>query len=162
MADLEAWHDFAVMIGGASGALTGLLFVSVSLNRDLVVGSASLRASAAQTLVLLVMPLVLCALILIPGQHRWVLGSELIGLALLASVTILAVTRGTDRDEKSAIAELVDRRETVLLVAVLVVVGAITYWTGHGGGLDWLVPAVLVAIIAGVLNAWLFLIGDET
>lgn len=46
------------MIGGASGALTGSLFVSVSLNRDKIVHSAALRASAAQTLVLLIVPLV--------------------------------------------------------------------------------------------------------
>jgi hypothetical protein len=30
------WTDLAVIAGSASGALTGLLFVAVSLNRDLI------------------------------------------------------------------------------------------------------------------------------
>jgi hypothetical protein len=40
------WFDFATMIGGASGALTGLLFVAVSLNASRIAGHAGLRASA--------------------------------------------------------------------------------------------------------------------
>lgn len=48
------WQGFAEMIGAASGALTGLLFVAVSLNASRIAGHPGLRASAAQTLVLFV------------------------------------------------------------------------------------------------------------
>jgi hypothetical protein len=34
------WQDFATMIGGASGALTGPLFVAVSLNANRIAGHA--------------------------------------------------------------------------------------------------------------------------
>lgn len=43
------WQDFAEMTGGASAALTGLLFVAVSLNASRIAGHQGLRASAAQT-----------------------------------------------------------------------------------------------------------------
>jgi hypothetical protein len=38
------WVGFAEMIGGASGALTGLLFVSVSLNATRIAGHPGLNA----------------------------------------------------------------------------------------------------------------------
>src|SRR6202034_4685257 len=72
------WQDFAEMIGGASGALTGLLFVAVSLNATRIAGHQGLRASATQTLVLFLVPLVIAAALLTPDQPDWVLGAELI------------------------------------------------------------------------------------
>ena len=47
---LPGWENFAVISGSAAGALTGLLFVAVSLNRDRIVGHAALRSEAGQTL----------------------------------------------------------------------------------------------------------------
>ena len=49
---LERWTDFAVVVGGASAALTGLLFVAISINVASVGRSISLRSRGAQTLVL--------------------------------------------------------------------------------------------------------------
>jgi hypothetical protein len=70
------WQNVAVMTGGASGALTGLLFVAVSLNASRIAGHQGLRASAAQTLVLFLAPLVMATVLLVPGQADWVLGAE--------------------------------------------------------------------------------------
>jgi hypothetical protein len=72
------WQNFAVMTGGASGALTGLLFVSVSLNASRIAGHQGLRASTAQTLVLFLAPLVMAMILLVPGQGDGVLGAELV------------------------------------------------------------------------------------
>ena len=44
---LEDWANFAVITGSAAGALTGLLFVAVSLNRDRIVGHAWLFLTRA-------------------------------------------------------------------------------------------------------------------
>jgi hypothetical protein len=48
----EMWHDFGVTVGGLAGALTGLLFVAVSIKSDTLAKSRSLSSRAAQTLVL--------------------------------------------------------------------------------------------------------------
>jgi hypothetical protein len=156
--DVEPWHDFAVMIGGASGALTGLLFVAVSLNRDKIVRRPAIEASAGQTLVLLVYPLLISALVLVPEQGRWALAVELLVSAVVATVVLVRIGHRGGDDDRSSLARLVDRRETSLVASLLTAVAAITYWAGGGGGLLWLVPAVLACLISAVLNAWLFLI----
>jgi modulator of FtsH protease len=76
---MDKWENFAVLVGGASAALTGLLFVAVSLNLDRFGESALLRAAAAMTLNVLVSPLLIAILIAIPGQTPQALGLELIG-----------------------------------------------------------------------------------
>ena len=48
----DLWHDFAVTVGGLAGALTGLLFVALSIKSEVL--DRSLRSRAAQTLVLFV------------------------------------------------------------------------------------------------------------
>jgi len=49
---VESWDSFAVVVGGASGALLGLLFVAISIRLEVIVASSELRSRAAQTLVL--------------------------------------------------------------------------------------------------------------
>ena len=48
----ESWANFALVVGGASAALTGPLFVAVSFNARRIAEHPALRASAGQTLVL--------------------------------------------------------------------------------------------------------------
>ena len=43
------WDNFAVISGSAAGALTGLLFVAVSLNRDRIMSHPALRSEAGKT-----------------------------------------------------------------------------------------------------------------
>ncbi|MHA3701412.1 hypothetical protein ACXR2U_04450 [Jatrophihabitans sp. YIM 134969] len=167
----ESWHDFAVMVGGASAALTGLLFVGVSLNRDVIGRHPSLLAAAAQTLTLFTLPLVLCVLVLVPGQPSWALGTELLGAAVLTGVVLLVNDRRkqrevahrhhrpvADRHADSVAWRLVDRRTPNVTTTALTAVAGVTVIAGAGGGLAWLVPAVLAALVGGVVNAWSFLV----
>jgi hypothetical protein len=159
MAVAETWESFAVMGGTASGTLTGLLFVAVSLNRDHISLHTELRASAAQTLVLLILPLPVSVLLLTPSQPGWALGAELIAFAVAAAVGLTVIARGKKTvDAKSRIARLLDRRRTSRVTTLFLLVAGATEAAGRGGGLYWLVPAVLVALLGGVYNAWIFLI----
>lgn len=154
------WQGFAEMIGGASGALTGLLFVAVSLNATRIGGHRGLRASAAQTLVLFLTPLVMASAVLTPAQPDAVVGGELIGIGLAASWALLAIARMKRglADEDLRLISLFNRRVPNILVMMLFVAGGVTLAAGAGAGLYLLLPASLVAFISGVLNAWYFLL----
>ena len=56
--------------------------------------------------------------------------------------------------------ERFDRTERVVhwVTAVLVGVAGLTYVVKAGGGLYWLIPAVVASLLGGVVNAWLFLV----
>jgi len=68
---------------GAAAALTGLLFVAVSINSAWFSSSEAHRGRAGQALVLFVVPLVTGILLLIPGQSTALLGVEIATFALL-------------------------------------------------------------------------------
>ena len=154
------WQGFAEMTGGASGALTGLLFVAVSLNASRIAGHQGLRASAAQTLVLFIAPLVMAAVLLAPGQSDQVLGAELIAVGLITSWILLGIRRvkhGLTDDDKQLIA-IFNKRAPNVMVMLLFVASGIALASGAAAGLYLLLPASLVAQVSGVLNAWYFLL----
>jgi hypothetical protein len=154
------WQGFAEMTGGASGALTGLLFVAVSLNASRIAGHQGLRASAAQTLVLFLVPLGMAAALLTPGQPDWVLGGEFIAIGLIASWILLAIVRLkhslTDDDQR--LIAIFNRRGPNVVVMLLFVASGIALVCGADAALYLLLPASLVAFVSGVLNAWYFLL----
>jgi hypothetical protein len=73
---LSGWADFAVLMGAATAALLGLMFVAVSIRVDPIAGSAELRNRSAQTLTLLLTGLLVAVLLAVPDQRKWVLGLE--------------------------------------------------------------------------------------
>lgn len=154
------WQGFAEMTGGASGALTGLLFVAVSLNASRIAGHQGLRASAAQTLVLFIAPLVMAATLLTPDQPDWALGAELIAIGLITSWVLHGIRRVkqslTDDDRK--LIAIFNRRGPNVMVMLLFTASGITLACGATAGLYLLLPASLIAQVSGVINAWYFLL----
>jgi hypothetical protein len=154
------WQGFAEMTGGASGALTGLLFVAVSINSSRIAGHQGLRASAAQTLVLFIAPLVMAAALLAPDQPDWALGAELTGIGGITSWILLGMRRvkhSLTDDDKQLIA-IFNRRGPNVMVMLLFVASGITLAIGEPNGLYLLLPASLIAQVSGVINAWYFLL----
>ena len=66
----DEWRDFFLMVGGAAAALTGLVFVALSLNLDVVVRDATHRYRAIGTMTNFAGIFVLCALALMGGQNH--------------------------------------------------------------------------------------------
>ena len=154
------WQDFAEMVGGASGALTGLLFVSVSLNASRIAGRVGLRASAGQTLVLFITPLIIATALLVPHQPGWMLGAEFMAIGVAASWVLLGihrVKRGL-ADEDLRLIRIFNRPAVNVITMLLVVIGGAILAAGQGPGLYLIFPATVVAFVSGVLNAWFFLL----
>lgn len=153
------WNDFAVIAGGASGALTGLLFVAVSLNRDRLTSHPALRSEAGQTLVLFLLPLIASMVLVIPGAPGWVLGLELVTVAIVGGVAMGLISYGKHakgEGPEDRLARLLDSVSLNLLTVLLFLVAGAIELAG-ADGLYWLAPALILALVNGVVNAWLFL-----
>jgi hypothetical protein len=96
-----AWRDFAVTIGGLSGALTGLLFVAVSLHSGALARSRPLASRAAQTLVLFLTPAI-SAVVLAAPLPSTALGAVLLAVAAVSGVTLLWLDRRAGHDLSAA------------------------------------------------------------
>src|SRR5215472_10346042 len=83
------WHDFYVMTGGAAAALTGLLFVAMSLHAREIMENRFYSDRAIGTLMSLASQLILSGAVLLPGQPIWLLGVEveIAALFFLATTT---------------------------------------------------------------------------
>jgi modulator of FtsH protease len=164
----QDWGNFAVITGGAAGALTGLLFVAVSLNRDRIAGHPGLRSQAGQTLVLFMLPLLLAVLLALPGWSATTLGAGLIATAAVAGAALVLIGRenkpaaghagggpaGGGREDR--LARFIHKASPNLSAVVLVLVAGCLQCAG-GSGLYWAAASGVLSLISGVVNAWLFL-----
>jgi len=147
------WRDFAVTVAG----LTGLLFVAVSIKSETLARSRSLASRAAQTLVLF-MTSAIAAIVLVAPQSGAALGAELLALAAISGIALFVLDRRGGHDRENRVARYVERASPNMVTAVLVGLAGLTFLIKTGGGLYWMIPAVLASLIGGVINAWLFLI----
>jgi hypothetical protein len=155
---LAGWDDFAIVIGGAAGALTGLFFVAVSIRVEVIARSSELRNRAAQTLGLFLVVLLTSVLLVVPGQFRPVLGIELLLLGLTAGVTAVVLDRHAKRQRDTRrIAKILENATPNAVTAGLTGGAGIILVIGPQAGLYLLVPAAIAALTGGVVNAWLFL-----
>jgi hypothetical protein len=153
-----AWLTFGAALAGVAGALTGLLFVAVSIKSDALARSLNLRSRAAQTLVLFMIAVLLGLLVVTP-QPRIALGVELIALAAGSGVILRVLDRRAGpAGEDAKVARYIERFSPNLVTALLVAVAGLTTAIRAGGGLYWLLPAAVTSLLGGVTSAWLFLI----
>jgi hypothetical protein len=153
------WTDFGVATAGAAAALAGLLVVAISINLERILQFPSLPYRAGQTLVLVTLPLVTSLLLIVPGQPRAALASELLLIGLVTgSFMLVRDARTPMSEQENRVSRLFARiLPTILTCGCLVVAGA-TLLAEGGGGLYWLVPAVLASFIFGLINAWVLLV----
>jgi hypothetical protein len=155
---LEAWGTFAVITGGAAAALTGLLFVAVSIRIDFISKSQDLRNRAAQTLSLFGVVWIIASLLAIPGQGYRTLGTEVVVLAVIAGAGLYVLDRRARAQRSTqAIGRWLDVVVPSTAISLLLLAAGIVLVIGVHAGLYVLVGPVLAALAGGVASAWLLL-----
>ena len=152
-----AWLGFGEALAAVAGALTGLLFVALSVKGAALAASLSLSSRAAQTLVLF-MTSVLVAVLLVAPQPAAALGWELLATAVASGVAHFFLDRRAGRGGDRGVARYIEEFSPNLVTSVLVAVAGLTFLLQGGGGLYWLIPAAVASLLGGVINAWLFLV----
>jgi hypothetical protein len=151
------WVSFGEALAAVAGALTGLLFVAVSVRSAVLAASLSLSSRAAQTLVLF-MTAVLTSVLLVAPQPRAALGWELVAVALASGTVLRILDRRAGHSTDQRVARYIERFSPNMITAVLVGIAGVTFLLKAGGGLYWLIPAAVASLAGGVVNAWLFLV----
>jgi hypothetical protein len=156
----DRWDVFAAAIVGAAAALMGLLVVAASVRTDILTSRRAASTRAAQALILLTIPFVVGVLVLIPDQPSRLLGVELLLTAAAFGVALLLLDRRalSQRSESDRLARTLHTLSPNLTITVGLALTGGSLVIQWGGGLYWLVPTVLLAVVAGVASAWLFLL----
>jgi modulator of FtsH protease len=155
----DAWAAAFTAVAGAAAALTGLLFVALSINLDRVIKGAGLIGRAVEVLVLLVAGLIIALLLLMPAQGSSSAGLEIVAVAVttIAWLTFIQV-RAPRRTLGVTTANFVMRVLGDHLGPLLLVVGGVSLWAQTGGGLYWVVPGLIAAMVAAIIGAWVMLV----
>jgi hypothetical protein len=161
--NVEAWHELFIASAGAAAALSGLIFVAVSINLAAIlateekVGSTYLTGRALESLVALLIILAISIVGLDPSLGRFAFAVCLLLCAVVSAVSpARAVTAYRQTGVKPVAFNL-----RLLLASVLVAAYAacaVTLLARTGGGLHWLPLGFIVAISIAASNAWILLV----
>ena len=155
-----SWTSFFATAASTSGALTGLIFVALSVNirRILEFQHLPSRAAAAMGSLMLILTSSLDALA--PQPLRW-LGCEALGLTLIAwllQINSAWQSRSVGARYRRPAHEFVIEVLTSQLQLAPYVVGAALLALGSADGLYWLAAGAVLVFCMAVLNAWVLLV----
>jgi len=157
--DAEPWSDFAAGMAGAAAALAGLLFVAVSINIQTILAGRGIAGRAAQALILLALPVFISLALLIPGQPDLALAIELLAISAVTAPALGRQARpGARSSEQPVYSWIATNVVPSAVVALAPLVAAIGLLTESLGGLYWLPAAVALALVGGLVNAWVLLV----
>jgi hypothetical protein len=154
---MQGWSNFFVGELGAAAALTGLLFVAVSINLARILQFPNLPNRAAEALLDLMSVVIVATFALIPRQSSAAYGIEIgaTGLILWAEHTRAMIRwREFDRQYVGFAARFVVNQIPPI---PFMVAGALLI-AGRSAGIYWIVPGVLLSFAAGIFGAWVLLV----
>jgi hypothetical protein len=153
-----AWHDFFIAQVGASAALSGLLFVALSINIERILKFPWLPSRAVVTLSLLLGALIEASVSLWPRESLRVLGLELLFVGVVVWVLVVhetfwgPKTPGNYRSG-AAISAVVSQLTTLAALG-----GALALVFGAPAGIYVIAAGMLFAIVGGFYNSWVLLV----
>ncbi|MBU1626629.1 hypothetical protein KKB18_04595 [bacterium] len=155
---VEGWHDFYHVIGDVAAALMGLLFVSLSLNADVIIKKANtdLRVLATQTFTSFINVLMIAVIFLIPNQDPQGLGIPLLGIdcfGLYSTISrYLLVKHDLPRVWRTGGVARRFIMPTICFIVLLII--AISVSIGKTSGFYWLVPILILFLLDAIFNSW--------
>lgn len=159
MYDPAPWRDYFVMVGGGAAALTGLVFVAMTLHLQDIVNHPVHRHRARTILTGLTAVFLRCGLILMGNQSRQAVALEIIGVLVVVEVilyrSLVEAIRAEDRG-------VLVRGVGSFACLVLEQVGALILFAGPAWGLYVVALGMLSSFVFMVTGAWLLLVGVET
>ena len=156
---MQAWSAFFQVQAGASAALLGLVFVSLSINSGFIVASKHLPNRAVEAMVILFLNLAFSSLCLAPGQEQRLPAIETLCLVLVVWVILSLLHRHTLRHIETEFRRHATFNAAIgQLVALSWFLGGVALLVEGPVGLGWLVPSILASYVLALFNAWVLLV----
>lgn len=155
--DPAEWSDLFVATAGATAALTGLLFVAVSINLERIITFKGLPERALATLLLLLAVTVVSIFSLAP-QSLTALGIELLAVGLGCLLAVPMLFRASFDPAHQSRSQMVGQMVLALLGTLPILIAGLSLIAETGGGLYWLLAGIVGAIVGSGANAWVLLV----
>ena len=153
------WAPAFTAVAGSSAALTGLLFVALSINLSQVIKAPGLVGRAIEVLVLLTSVLVVSTLLLMPGQPAGSAAIEILSIAVLADAVVSYIQlRAPRKALQVSNFQFAMRVLGSQVGPIFLVVGGVSLLAQNGGGLYWVVPGMAATMVAAIVGAWVLLV----
>jgi hypothetical protein len=182
MFDAPLWRDYFVMVGGGGAALTGLVFVAMSLHLSDIASNTTHRHRARTILTALTSVFARCALVLMGGQSARAVGVELFVVIVGVEIAVFRSLNEALRDSGAAQRGVLFRSlnealrggsgaaqrgvlfRTLAYAACLIIeqTGAAILFFGHTWGLYAVGVGMMTSFLFIVSGAWLLLVGVDS
>jgi len=149
--DPAAWQNFYIMIGTANAAITGLLFVALSMHLKQILSHPIYKPRAIVVLVILTTQIVISAVVLAP-QPRVLMGLEILGI----NVFFLALNL-----RYRAPARITPGSALTIAFRVIYLLASVSLITGVGGGFYILGGILTLTVVRSISNCWALLTAIE-
>ena len=157
--DAGAWHDFFVTAGTGAAALTGLLFVALSIQLDRILGHPEHRFRARGNFFGLTLVMVMALVVLIPSLNATWLGVGLIVPNLTAAAVNAWHIRGVLPTFFTGSIVFPLRVGLSYVLILMGITGGVSVIVGAGGGLVWPAIESIGMLLIALLGAWSLLVG---
>lgn len=162
MADIyrpDQWHDYFITVGGAAAALTGLVFVAMSLNLKVIAQDATHRYRAVGTLAGFTAIFVISGLGVMGGQDHRAIGLEWLIVAAGAMAEYVYGYIQARRCGTSSVGLGSFRLVAGTALHLTEIAGAVLLLTGEIAGL-YLAATSMIGLLAFMISgAWLLIMG---
>jgi hypothetical protein len=157
----EIWNGFFQLVGTSAAALTGLIFVSMSLNLHAITQDANHRYRAICNLTGLTHVFMICALAIIGGQNHLDVGAEWLVVASIAEIIYINGYIQARKGGRSSIGLGIKRLTIGIACYVVEIIGAVILISGHILGVYVASVAMMCNIAFFITGAWLIMVGVQ-
>jgi modulator of FtsH protease len=156
---IDAWANFFIAQCGASAALLGLLFVSVSLNLGKILALPILPDRALTAMLLLLAVLLVSSFMLIPGQPIAADGIEVlcVGVAVCGAAAAMGV-RGVRAARPELRGKFINSLLFSEIATIPYLVAGMLFLFADAAALYWLAAAIILSFLKSFMEAWVLLI----